>query len=328
MAMDFPNSPTNGQRYTATNGLTYRYDSTSGSWTLNQYRYQQIQANFTAVASQQTFPVPGGYAPGLVQVFKNGIKLINGVTVTVTSGTNVVTASPCAALDTVEVVGLQAFSISAGYLIGAMTYLTASSGTYTVPTGCRALIVEAQGAGASGGGSASTSAGETAVSSGGGAGGYAEKLVTSLSASYAYTVGAGGAAPSAGNNNGNDGAATTFNVTTCVGNGGIKGIGAAATSSFQAVLGGLGGTATGGDDNVKGGSGERGVSSGANIYVLPNGGVNTMWGVGRNSAGQDVAATAGANYGNGGSGVANGPSQAARAGAVGANGVIRITELY
>lgn len=74
-----------------------------------------MRQQFTATASQTTFTVSGGYLVNLVDVYLNGVKLVNGTDVTVSSGTSVVLASGAAAGDIIEVVGLSAFSI-ANYL--------------------------------------------------------------------------------------------------------------------------------------------------------------------------------------------------------------------
>ena len=122
-----------------------------------------------------------------------------------------------------------------------------SSGTWTRPSGITKVIMEVQGAGASG--SAVNYAG------GGGAGGYAKKLldVSSISTST-ITVGSGGTSPSLGadgNAGGNSSWADGTNTITGTG-------GATAGTSAYAV--GLGGVPTGGDLNLQGGAGCSGVA--------------------------------------------------------------------
>ena len=48
---------------------------------------------FTATASQTTFTTSLSYLSGKIQVFANGVLMVNGSDVTVTSGTQVVFAS-------------------------------------------------------------------------------------------------------------------------------------------------------------------------------------------------------------------------------------------
>lgn len=65
-----------------------------------------VRQTFTANASvNTTFTVTGGYTIGFVDVYKNGIKLINGTDVTVSSGSTVVLASPAVSGEVIDVVG-------------------------------------------------------------------------------------------------------------------------------------------------------------------------------------------------------------------------------
>jgi hypothetical protein len=54
---------------------------------------QIIYNSFTATASQTTFTPTNTYTSGKIEVFANGVKMVNGSDVTVTSGTSVVFAS-------------------------------------------------------------------------------------------------------------------------------------------------------------------------------------------------------------------------------------------
>ncbi|NBX50837.1 hypothetical protein EBT25_13130, partial [bacterium] len=49
-----------------------------------------IYDSFTATASQTTFTTSLSYTSGKIQVFVNGVKMVNGTDVTVTSGTSIV----------------------------------------------------------------------------------------------------------------------------------------------------------------------------------------------------------------------------------------------
>lgn len=49
--------------------------------------------SFTATASQTTFTTSASYTSGKIQVYANGVMMINGSDVTVTSGTQIVFAS-------------------------------------------------------------------------------------------------------------------------------------------------------------------------------------------------------------------------------------------
>jgi len=70
--------------------------TTSGSLTLGgnlSIAADMIYNSFTATAAQTTFTTTNTYTSGKIEVFVNGVKLVNGTDVTVTSGTSVVMAS-------------------------------------------------------------------------------------------------------------------------------------------------------------------------------------------------------------------------------------------
>jgi hypothetical protein len=74
-----------------------------------------IRQTFTATAGQTTFAITGGYDAGFADVYLNGVKLVNGVDVTVTSGTDVVLTVGASAGDTVDVIAYGAFLIANTY---------------------------------------------------------------------------------------------------------------------------------------------------------------------------------------------------------------------
>jgi lipid-binding SYLF domain-containing protein len=63
-----------------------------------------IYDNFTATASQTAFTPSATYTSGKIEVFCNGVKMVNGSDVTVTSGTSVVFATGLTAGDLVNLV--------------------------------------------------------------------------------------------------------------------------------------------------------------------------------------------------------------------------------
>lgn len=82
-----------------------------------------VRQTFTANSTVNTsFTVSGGYTVGFVDVYKNGIKLINGTDVTVSSGTAVVLATPALVGEVIDVVGA---------LTGSLTGVT-TDGTQTL----------------------------------------------------------------------------------------------------------------------------------------------------------------------------------------------------
>ena len=150
--------------------------------------------------------------------------------------------------------------------LASFTIYTTGSGTYTVPAGIESIVVECIGGGGSGAGS--LGGGSTFASSGGGgSGGYCRSFIVSPSASYAYAVGAGGAAPSAGANAGNAGAASTFGSAFISAGGGAGGsFGTAVSASVTAFASaGSGGTPSGSDVDVAGNAGAFGIAASGNL---------------------------------------------------------------
>lgn len=81
--------------------------TTSGNLTLGgnlSITADMIYQSFTATASQTTFTPTTAYTSGKIDVFANGIKMVNGSDVTVTSGTSVVFATGVAVNTRVDLV--------------------------------------------------------------------------------------------------------------------------------------------------------------------------------------------------------------------------------
>jgi predicted RNA-binding protein with TRAM domain len=100
----------------------------------------QTRNVYTATASQTTFGTTG-YTPGFVDVFLNGIHLVNGSDYTASNGIEVVLTTGAAAGDDVEIVAYSTFEVAntisasaGGTITGAVTInnsLTANSLTVT-----------------------------------------------------------------------------------------------------------------------------------------------------------------------------------------------------
>jgi hypothetical protein len=106
MAINFPSSPTDGQVFADSNtNLAWVYSSASTAWSASFNRSNYVSQTFTATAGQTSFTVSGGYLPTLVEVYQNGVLLVNGTDVTVTSGTAVVLTVGAVVGDIIQVIG-------------------------------------------------------------------------------------------------------------------------------------------------------------------------------------------------------------------------------
>ena len=106
-------SPATGDlRFNQTTSKMLVYDG--GSWIAagSAVNATSERHTYTATANQTTFPASGSisYDAGFIDCFLNGVKLVNGVDVNVTSGTNVVLTTGAAAGDVLDLVAYGAFS--------------------------------------------------------------------------------------------------------------------------------------------------------------------------------------------------------------------------
>ena len=194
-----------------------------------------------------------------------------------------------------------------------------SSGTYSTPSGVKALYVEVVGGGG-GGGAAQASAANAAAGSGGGGGGYAAKFIYSPKSSYAYVVGAGGATVTAGGD-------TSFDSPSiCTATGGAGGNASTGGTTPVWINGAACGTGTVGDMLILGEYSGSSLRLNGGQAIGGNGG-NSHFGTG--GLGITAAGTAltGNNYGGGGAGAVS-YSTTVYNGGTGAQGVIIVTEYY
>ena len=93
----------------------------------------QTRQSFTATASQTTFATLG-YTPNFVDVYMNGVHLLDGTDYTATNGSDIVLTTGAAAGDVIEVVAYSTFQVSDQNFTGTTTVDTlnitgASTGT-------------------------------------------------------------------------------------------------------------------------------------------------------------------------------------------------------
>ncbi|WBM69119.1 hypothetical protein OH773_13075 [Buttiauxella sp. WJP83] len=212
--------------------------------------------------------------------------------------------------------------------------LIATSGTYTTPSGVKALIVEVIGAGAGGGGTLSATAGAHSVTGGGGAGGTAVSFIANPVTTYNVTIGAGGKSGTTAGTSGTDGGTTSFG-SVAIATGGTGGTGGTTTAISQtnAIVAAGGNAGKGTVGNIRCGSNESaGVSVGTNYGNISSGGGSTPYGTGGMRVGLSVKGNqpgfSATGYGAGGSGAISIDAGGAAAGGDGSDGCVLVWELY
>lgn len=207
----------------------------------------------------------------------------------------------------------------------SFTELAVGSGTYTVPAGVTAILVECIGSGAGGAGVAGGS--NAALGGGGSGGGYARKWIPSPDSSYSYTVGAGGAGGAAGTNDGSNGNTTSFgNPSVCTAGGGTGGISMTAGTAVFVNASPNGGIGTVGDFLLRGTSGLYGLRLSGSAGTSGAGGAAARGGAGGSGRSSGGAGSAATSHGGGGAGGAVISGSASVAGGNGADGRIIIWE--
>lgn len=109
--------PTGTNITTAADDIALFTSDASGNWRLISYNKANGQAlvgsaggsvirqSYTATAGQTSQTVSGGYTAGLIDVYINGSKLVNGDDVIVTSGTSVTFTIPLIVGDAIDIIG-------------------------------------------------------------------------------------------------------------------------------------------------------------------------------------------------------------------------------
>jgi hypothetical protein len=200
-----------------------------------------------------------------------------------------------------------------------------TNSTFTPTAGVKALYVEVVGGGGGGGG-CSRGTGSSA-GSGGGGGGYAAVMVATPAGSYTATIGQGGAGGASTGGNGVAGGTTSFG-TVAVATGGGGGTGnAQGTVSGPLILanGASGGAGSTGTLKTGGGDGGMAWCFGPSQSQGGEGGSSMFAGTAK-AVLCTATGSAGNVYGGGGGGGAVTVSSAA--GGAGADGVVRVWEIF
>lgn len=210
-----------------------------------------------------------------------------------------------------------------GRLIGIQ--VLTDSGTFIRSPGAVRGRIRMWGAGAGGSGSVATSGTQICVGRGGGSGAYLEHYFSTLPASQAFVIGAGGPGGTV-NNGGQAGGATVFGALTAPG--------APATATPNAYVppalesGGLGASASTGGNlvNAGGQAGSPGQALTTMSLVSGGGGGNNLGGGGNPLISASSNGVPSPTRGAGGSGASNGASTAGFNGGSGGNGLIIMEE--
>ncbi|SDI78064.1 hypothetical protein [Variovorax sp. OV700] len=216
---------------------------------------------------------------------------------------------------------------SFGRLLAVQRFTAPGLSIYTPTPGTSRVVVEVQGAGASGGsapGVSNTAA--AALSGGGGGGGYALALLLAGFAGVTVTVGAGGAPAAVGASAGNAGGTSSFGALISA-PGGVAGLaGGVAAVPCSAGGGNLSPQPSGGNIlSLQGGPGAFAIAASYSNGSAANGGVS-RYGIGGQTA-PGLNGSSGFGFGSGGSGVmVPGNYTAGLQGGSGAQGIVIVWE--
>jgi len=219
------------------------------------------------------------------------------------------------------------YKAAAGRLLNRYIYTSGSGATHTPNAACTKCLIKAWAPGGGGGGG-DTSGSNSGAGAGGGSGGYVEKL-WATNGNITYTVPAGGAGGTAGNNAGTAGSdltvtGTGLSLTAKGGTGG--GSMAGGTGVASSATGGNTSGTTGGDLNQEGQGGQRGSRFSAAGAFGGNGAASGLGDGGSGGgAGGDAGADA-ASYGAGGGGGSANAGSGDKAGGQGGGGLLIIEE--
>lgn len=119
-------TPVPNTRTLTINGTAYDL-SADRAWTITTDASARSILRFVATAGQTTFTISGGYTPGLVDAYLNGVKLDNTTDFTATNGTSIVLTNAAAVNDVLEVYRYQT-AFLANNALRVVTEFTATAG--------------------------------------------------------------------------------------------------------------------------------------------------------------------------------------------------------
>jgi hypothetical protein len=146
MPLSFPTNPTAGQT-TTQNGRTYSWSGYA--WEFITQNVNSARSSLTTTSGTLTLSITGGYVPGYLDLFQNGVKLLSGSDYTATDGTSVTLANSAPSGTTIEYITLlpsinnnlytKLDSISSSFNGSSTSFGLAVSGTPYYPVSANTL---------------------------------------------------------------------------------------------------------------------------------------------------------------------------------------------
>ena len=103
MPLSFPSNPIAGQT-TTQNGRTYSWSGYA--WEFITQNVNSARSSLTTTSNTSNLSITGGYVPGYLDLFQNGVKLLSGADYTATDGTSITFANTVPSGTTIEYITL------------------------------------------------------------------------------------------------------------------------------------------------------------------------------------------------------------------------------